>query len=740
MKFKRLSVFIFLVHTFLIAGSSGRSFDVNEGFLPGTIVKTLYGPQKIETLTSESIVLGCDLDGGYSYKKVIKVFRARVPYSIQIVVDNGDEIIFAAPEQKFYLPVESVWVKAQDLDCSMVFAKNLGELCSVDGIQRINQATDVYCLTVEGHYFCVGTLGIVVHNFVPALAAPVVAEGAWYSLAALGAAALKWRLEQKYLDEPIHYGDQNKFQIQANNSFVSDQQIRVELQQCSPRFRDAIISANSGQVFICSILTNDLRVRIAFQQCAYQSLDAIIGTNSDQVLTRAFAIRELVFGQLLPKINSSDGLILFEPYDGQLTDAVYQALKGCCYRDGEIALNPFKNVMQKGVRNFLDTAKEFLPQAGIYYKEVLERDKVSGDHWRCLYPNHQEFLSRIKSHANNQPIFEALALIDHGDFGALEFLAQRSNNQIVRDIAYEYQKACQKSPQFNSSKQAPVKAPVAIVNNNSPVIKPSPAGLHAESEGIFGSESYDSEGWLSSIFSLFNDDQPQENQFQPPVPPGNFNEHNNNDNNNRKKAIAGGALANELKKKKNEAQCLEHARATRKGVHRHSVEGLNNPDACAKLAAEHNYTCSTPASMGKPAPVEFNPGHIVEPEILIHCDKKVYNVGGFHHDHLGKIEQSGLVKFTNIEQGANGIYKAGWSYAGVEPKESTFFPKEWSPTKVFEKIKEALGNLVENPVFEKKRWCVNGKTNEGMKIKMVFETDPATGSPTGKIVSAYPTI
>jgi hypothetical protein len=105
---------------------------------------------------------------------------------------------------------------------------------------------------------------------------------------------------------------------------------------------------------------------------------------------------------------------------------------------------------------------------------------------------------------------------------------------------------------------------------------------------------------------------------------------------------------------------------------------------------------------------------------------------GFHHDYMGRMEKKGIVTFTNETVcPKTGIIKANVSYNGIVKEGKTFFPREWSPEKVIEKITEAYNNFSDLPRWEGTSQIYDCFTNEGMKIRIVFTEQ-------GIMVTAYP--
>ncbi|MFZ5954250.1 MAG: EndoU domain-containing protein [Candidatus Dependentiae bacterium] len=73
----------------------------------------------------------------------------------------------------------------------------------------------------------------------------------------------------------------------------------------------------------------------------------------------------------------------------------------------------------------------------------------------------------------------------------------------------------------------------------------------------------------------------------------------------------------------------------------------------------------------------------------------------------------------------DGAYLINWSYEGSEPKNSTFFPADWTPEQVVEAIKEGLQNI-KSIELENGKYQIKGETKARMKIlyigKIVTDT------------------
>gem|GEM_PF-3555454 len=145
------------------------------------------------------------------------------------------------------------------------------------------------------------------------------------------------------------------------------------------------------------------------------------------------------------------------------------------------------------------------------------------------------------------------------------------------------------------------------------------------------------------------------------------------------------------------ARCVKHGEFTSRGKHAIMPEDIKDivisPVQCENLSKAYNGTIAIELDDGATIEIAWiNFDHILGPDIVIHCAKGEISVTGFHHDYLGRAKKSDKFKFEIIKMGEHGVYIAKWSYGNAEPKTSTFFPDEWTRSKVVEKILEALKN------------------------------------------------
>jgi hypothetical protein len=127
--------------------------------------------------------------------------------------------------------------------------------------------------------------------------------------------------------------------------------------------------------------------------------------------------------------------------------------------------------------------------------------------------------------------------------------------------------------------------------------------------------------------------------------------------------------------------------------------------------------------------------HILGIELIWNDVKNTLSgISGFHHDFMGGIEKSGLIKFVKTAE-KNGCYMADLIVDGKRIPGKTFFPQQWSREKVISKIYEAYTDFTNSGITPQLnpqgKYIVHGYTNEGIKIEMVITQK-------GHMKSAYP--
>jgi Bacterial EndoU nuclease len=92
---------------------------------------------------------------------------------------------------------------------------------------------------------------------------------------------------------------------------------------------------------------------------------------------------------------------------------------------------------------------------------------------------------------------------------------------------------------------------------------------------------------------------------------------------------------------------------------------------------------------------------------------------------------------NKAKSGTSGFYTADVTYKGVTKEGKTFFPSNWRPNEVVEKIVEAYKNFDGVPKSgDNGRFIIESFTNEGVKIRIIMQENISTA----KIITAYPVL
>lgn len=157
-----------LVITIIFVSAFVTNHALGEGFIAGTLVKTPSGYVEIETIQKGDRVICYDFLGKCTETTVIDQVQTHDTSYIEIKI--LDEIVYVAPDHKFYLPITQTWVAARDLLPGHILLKHCSDLVIIDRVTEINMDADFYDLTIADHHnFCVSKHDIHVHNFLPAL-------------------------------------------------------------------------------------------------------------------------------------------------------------------------------------------------------------------------------------------------------------------------------------------------------------------------------------------------------------------------------------------------------------------------------------------------------------------------------------------------------------------------------------------------------------------------------------------
>lgn len=100
---------------------------------------------------------------------------------------------------------------------------------------------------------------------------------------------------------------------------------------------------------------------------------------------------------------------------------------------------------------------------------------------------------------------------------------------------------------------------------------------------------------------------------------------------------------------------------------------------------------------------------------------------GIHHDFNGEHEKNGTIRVFNKVLGKQGIYKADVEMEGLYIIGNSFFPQEWSPEFVFDKVMEAYDNFIRLPfrpsLDSNGMHQFRGYTNQGIGIAFLMSKE-----------------
>ncbi len=162
---KKFAFLACLLVTYLVKG---------EGFIAGTLVKTVDGYRPIEEIKVGASVTSLNFEGScgkFSFfqsdieGEVTNVYAREVDRLIKITVDN--QTIVVAADQKFFLPLNlhKPWIEASELRPGHMVLKNCTDLAPVTSIEISEAKSTVYSISVKNYpNFSVSLLDIQVHN------------------------------------------------------------------------------------------------------------------------------------------------------------------------------------------------------------------------------------------------------------------------------------------------------------------------------------------------------------------------------------------------------------------------------------------------------------------------------------------------------------------------------------------------------------------------------------------------
>jgi len=149
-------------------------YELNEGLFGHTQIKTVQGYKAINDLKVGDKVTGIDASGKPYERPVLAIRPKVIPEYIKLHI--GDQVIHAAPEQKFYLPAQDRWIAAQSIEPGYNLSQGHAVTFTVDHVEWVHDIAKIYRITVQDHEFCITLHDIDVHNADP-VTLSVVAMG-----------------------------------------------------------------------------------------------------------------------------------------------------------------------------------------------------------------------------------------------------------------------------------------------------------------------------------------------------------------------------------------------------------------------------------------------------------------------------------------------------------------------------------------------------------------------------------
>ncbi len=112
------------------------------------------------------------------------------------------------------------------------------------------------------------------------------------------------------------------------------------------------------------------------------------------------------------------------------------------------------------------------------------------------------------------------------------------------------------------------------------------------------------------------------------------------------------------------------------------------------------------------------------------------HIGGFHIDHMNRIEKSGILEFSNKVMHKDGFYSAELLFNGKTAKRTaTFFPVHWTNEQVIDAIFEAYDNFIKKNSTPKIKpngtFTIHGHLKNDIVIEIYLTKK-------GEIITAYP--
>jgi hypothetical protein len=211
---KYLKSLLFLIFLFF-------STSLLPGFAVGTIVKIPGGYTFIELLQPGDIIYSITKSGDCCLNKVKKTTSYFLSKAVSVSI--GDDVIIAAPQQKFYDPESNVWRKAKHLKKSMPLLSGHKNIVTIDEIIFFDGEIEFFDIQLDDqHTFFIGAQNIVVHNFPPFFIGFSIAFGGGISFEGiyLGICIAGWWLGTKLLKRGNGEKHNPKFSMSSSPAYA----------------------------------------------------------------------------------------------------------------------------------------------------------------------------------------------------------------------------------------------------------------------------------------------------------------------------------------------------------------------------------------------------------------------------------------------------------------------------------------------------------------------------------------
>src|SRR5690606_15783045 len=123
----------------------------------------------IEQLEVNDLIICYDYQNSFTTRSISHIKKQTTTAYLCIVCESKP--LYTSSDHLFYLPQQNIWVPAHLLKSNDILLKNFTEHTAIQYIYSIPDKQDIYDITIaDYHNFCVSTLNITVHNFLPVIA------------------------------------------------------------------------------------------------------------------------------------------------------------------------------------------------------------------------------------------------------------------------------------------------------------------------------------------------------------------------------------------------------------------------------------------------------------------------------------------------------------------------------------------------------------------------------------------